>query len=458
MNNSNNMNQYNYQNNNVYPNNLQNSMTNNNVSNGIYRNGQYNNYQNQMIQNNNMINNIPMNNSIKQNNAVNNGQLNNNQNSNMIFFSLQDGKIVNNQSNTASEGHNINLTDPNVTNSNKPGGPIVEVGNDVWVSNKYKNIGISYGEVSDEELLRAFIGGDSFKIRRNIFNFAGFLFSFLYMFYRKLYLAGVITSIIYLFSYLFLFQSRPYLLLIFNVIIGFTINKIHVLHAKIKIKEIRTMNMHRLPEEIKTICVVKGGADIKNVFGGLLLNALLVVVAIFVLPIIGLSSVLEPYNPVIEEAKVKLKDVFTDYADTFQTPIQYDHKYKVKNYFLVYVPSVFKDNSTSYNYKYTYSSSDVLLNACKFSFNAVKKQVNAADFIKELKEYNINNNSSDIAKIIINDREWYTFSFDSLTGRMDYYTTAINDKVFLMEFEKEENAPDDCYLYRDKIINSVISE
>ena len=412
MNNSNNTNQNNYQNNNVYPNNLQN---NNNMS---------------------------------------------NQNSNMIFFSLQDGKMVNSQNNTMGQARNINLTSPDAINSNKLNGPIVEVGNDVWVSDKYKNngVGISYGEVSDEELMRAFIGGDSFKIRNNIFNYAGFLFSFLYMFYRKLYLFGVITSLIYLLSYLFVFQGKPYLLLVLNIIVGFTVNKLHVLHAKIKIKQIRNKNINKIPEEIKTICTVKGGADIKNVFWGIVLNVLLLLCTIIILPRTSFSSVLEPYNPMIEEASVKLKDVFNDYTDTFKTPVQYDHKYRVKNYFLVYVPSVFKDSSTSYNYKYTYSSSDILLNACRFSFNAIKKYSDPLRYINELKQYNINNNPTDITIVNINDRKWYTFSFDSLAGRMDYYTTAINDKVFLMEFEKEENAPEDCYVYKDKIISSVISE
>ena len=169
---------------------------------------------------------------------------------------------------------------------------------------------------------------------------------------------------------------------------------------------------------------------------GVFLDFALLVACVFILPAMGYSEVLKPYDSVLLKVNSRADTVIKELSNKFTGRIHYNS-----------------------NYKYSYSASETgVLDACKFSLNAVKYYDNAETFINDLHEYNVNNNPTSISKITINNSVWNTFDFDSISGRMSYYTTSLGNVVFLMEFEKQENAPAECDAYKDTIINSIISE
>ena len=89
---------------------------------------------------------------------------------------------------------------------------------------------INNNSYNDEDLLKAFIGNNYEKITRSPFNLAGFFFTSLYMFYRKMFLYGLLAFLINL---VILCLANNYLVTYaFNVIMGLFINKIYLSYVK----------------------------------------------------------------------------------------------------------------------------------------------------------------------------------------------------------------------------------
>ena len=79
--------------------------------------------------------------------------------------------------------------------------------------------------LSDEELLRYFVGNNYDKITKRPFNFAGFFLGTLYMFYRKMFLYALIlfTGSLIISSVI----NNYFISLLFNVLVGLLVNKVY---------------------------------------------------------------------------------------------------------------------------------------------------------------------------------------------------------------------------------------
>ena len=86
-----------------------------------------------------------------------------------------------------------------------------------------------------EKYLNEFIGPNYEKFSYKIFSLPGFLFTSIYMFYRKLYWLGLITLIIQL---ILIIYVNPYLTIAINIITFLFFNSIYVSYAKRKIEKI----------------------------------------------------------------------------------------------------------------------------------------------------------------------------------------------------------------------------
>lgn len=89
---------------------------------------------------------------------------------------------------------------------------------------------INNNSYNDEDLLKSFIGNNYEKITRSPFNLVGFFFTSLYMFYRKMFLYGLLAFLINL---VILCLANNYLVTYaFNVVVGLFINKIYLSYVK----------------------------------------------------------------------------------------------------------------------------------------------------------------------------------------------------------------------------------
>ena len=142
--------------------------------------------------------------------------------------------------------------------------------NDNVNSTLYQNINytdsISNNSISlDEELLQAYIGKNYEKITTRPFNFAGFFFTTFYMFYRKMFLYAIILFLINLFI-----LNNYFVIILFNVVVGFSVNKVYLYYAKKNINKIKSQNVQKSTNELKIICSNKGGTSVSKIFLGIL--------------------------------------------------------------------------------------------------------------------------------------------------------------------------------------------
>ena len=154
------------------------------------------------------------------------------------------------------------------------------------VSSNISSTSVNQG--GDDELLKAFIGNNYDKITTRPFNFAGFFFTTLYMFYRKMFGYGLL---VFLLNFIVLNVINNFVVtLAFNVVVGLLVNKIYLSYAKKKITVIKTSNSQKSIEELKSICSTKGGTSVGKMFLGLVAELGIALVVLFVMTLIGIGS------------------------------------------------------------------------------------------------------------------------------------------------------------------------
>lgn len=120
----------------------------------------------------------------------------------------------------------------------------------------------------DNELLKAFIGNNYEKLTTRKFNFSGFFFSSLYMFYRKMFITGLLISL----ASSIISNFYPAAALLFAIVVGLTVNNIYLKYANKEIEKIKATNPGKSFEELKTICSKKGGTSGAAIFLGILIS------------------------------------------------------------------------------------------------------------------------------------------------------------------------------------------
>lgn len=148
---------------------------------------------------------------------------------------------------------------------------------------------INNNSYNDEDLLKAFIGNNYEKITRSPFNLAGFFFTSLYMFYRKMFLYGLLAFLINL---VILCLANNYLVTYaFNVVVGLFINKVYLSYAKKKIATIKSKNNLKSVDELKNICSSKGGTSVPRIFLGIAVEIVMAVVVLVFVKLLGIGDI-----------------------------------------------------------------------------------------------------------------------------------------------------------------------
>ncbi len=150
--------------------------------------------------------------------------------------------------------------------------------------------------IDDDILLRAYIGNNYEKITTQPFNIAGFFFTGLYMFYRKMFLYALIFIIVN--TAITAIINSSIISLIMCGLVGLFINKIYISFAKQKIAKIKATNPNSTQEELRAICTSKGGTSILNIFLGIFTEIIIAIIIIIISALLGFSSILKDFvNP-----------------------------------------------------------------------------------------------------------------------------------------------------------------
>ena len=153
--------------------------------------------------------------------------------------------VVNTIGNNLTQQDNFNQVNTDFINQNNDFGAMTP--------NDFQNVGVDAASLQnfdyvnqtfttnnsfdDDELLKEFIGKNYDKIANNPFNFAGFFFTTAYLFYRKMFLYGMI--LFFASTLVSLLAGNIFAPIIVGALVGFLVNKVYLNYAKKKIASIK---------------------------------------------------------------------------------------------------------------------------------------------------------------------------------------------------------------------------
>jgi hypothetical protein len=290
----------------------------------------------------------------------------------------------------------------------------------------------------DEFLIRDFIGPNNEAILTKPFNIPAILGA-LYLFYRKLYLFGIILVVIN--ALITILTPLPYLTLIFNVALVFTFNKLYLWHVNKKIDKIKDDNIGASKDQLASICTTKGGTSFKTVGIGIAISIGISAVVTLLALLIGIS------NPV---TNVVGKYIHLNNKG-FNGKISVAPATKELNYSF---PNVFnKTSETTAELDAPIDAKAVGSTKCIMKINKVKNYSDATALAKEMASYYKVSLDTPIA---INNIIWQSLTYTKNGDTYHEYLTDHNKKVYEYQFIVEKNANKTlCEFQIYTILNSV---
>lgn len=130
----------------------------------------------------------------------------------------------------------------------------------------------------DEKLLNIYIGNNYEKIIKEKFLIPALFLQYFYVFYRKVYIPGIIYTILITITP----SNLVYIWIIVGIFLGIFFNKLYISYAKNRINKIKEENKNLSENELLNLCKQKGGTSV--------LSAILIPLAIaYVIRIIMIS-------------------------------------------------------------------------------------------------------------------------------------------------------------------------
>lgn len=311
-----------------------------------------------------------------------------------------------------------------------------------------------------DELLRSFIGPNYDKFLMKPFNFAAFIFTFMYYFYRKMTFFGIIILIVEgVLSYYFM--TMPYVLLIVNVLCGFLTNKIYANFALRKIHKSLIANAGKSIDYVKGACSVLGGRSLKRVFTTIVLLVLSSIPISMIIIYLNLSTDFKNFINNFDFMNLKMNNFKlpnVELENKFSGYIVIDKSSKILDVFDVNVPSVFAEtqNNNEYSLEYSFKSNNKEYGTCTYSLKGVSGYTSSKNLINDMREYYKDKNPSEVQEKYINRIFWNTFNYQTENANIYYYACNKGTKVYLYVFADGIESTGSCHNYVGSVLNDIV--
>lgn len=110
----------------------------------------------------------------------------------------------------------------------------------------------------DEKLLIIYIGNNYEKIIKEKFSIPALFLQYFYVFYRKVYIPGIIYTILITITP----SNLVYIWIIVGIFLGIFFNKLYISYAKNRINKIKEENKNLSENELLNLCKQKGGTSV----------------------------------------------------------------------------------------------------------------------------------------------------------------------------------------------------
>ena len=309
--------------------------------------------------------------------------------------------------------------------------------------------------VSDETLLKEYIGNNYYKITKRKINFAAFFLNSIYLFFRKMPVLGLIIFIVEM--VILNLSNQPIILLVLFLFLSIVVNKLYVSKSFRKIKKLRAKNSDD-QFTLRRVCAKKGGTNFGYAFFGLLFE----VGFVFFLVFYGYGTNMTKYlgklgislNITDSILKVEfLKDVNNN-PQSFNGLLITDTSVNVFDEFDIKIPEVFNSNifNDTYRVSYEYFDNKKTNNTCSLKLESIKRYNSSQKLISQMAKY--------YETSVLPVREgWENIKVTNSNGTTYYYAINKDEKVYLFTYGIEKNAPLDCEsAYLEQIFNSIIKK
>lgn len=280
-------------------------------------------------------------------------------------------------------------------------------------NNNYNNQVTSNNSSSnfDEELIKAYIGKNADKIINQKFSWCGFFLSSTYLFYRKMWLIGLLILGINFLATTFLPSFSGIVSLALTLFVGLKFKDLYLNHVGEKVEEIKKQYPNASKEELLRRCYEKGGTSI---LAAILFAFLYGFIVLVVLLALFMTTFLGILGGATLESNNKIEDL------SYQVPLGYESSYSG-------IASKTYESSTSDGY-------------CGISISTTP-----STYYATLEEYigeNIldSNQTTKIKPTLvkINGEDWYKISKDdngSITS-YEYYLTKDDETIYEIELQE----------------------
>ena len=303
----------------------------------------------------------------------------------------------------------------------------------------------------DSKYLKSYIGKNHSKITKEIVNYAAIIFSPFYYAYRKLIVLGIIIFCGVLFLHLklnnFFYDGLLY------VISGFFFNIIYVAYCVRKVNKIKRRYEKYDSYSIDRICDRKGGTSVVFLILSTLIYLIIFVFYCANFYLAPTSKFLEKFGIVFtyDNGKIEFR-----YDENLLNPDEIlDDKYgfKSKDYFNMGIPnSHFIETENNNNYLYVYTlGKESQFDMCRIELLSTKGYSSSTKLIEAISR----ETKEEIQNITVNNINWQYIHHNGLKGTNYYYTTMIDDKVFLLNYFKDNSGIYDCLDYEKDVLESI---
>ena len=304
-------------------------------------------------------------------------------------------------------------------------------------------------------LIEDYIGNNSQKILNQKYNISAFIFNAFYLFYRKLFLFGILLSIII--AVLSYYTNTYIITIVIGLLCCFGFNPLYTWYVRKRVNKIQKDHPNEGYEKLRFLCQNEGGTSGGLVVKGIFANIGIAILTAVILITLGIGTT---WKKIFND--FNFKEIFSFFKKDekeekdYEGKITYDDTVKFSDYFNYTIPNGYNEIS-----KNTYSYN----NSCRLSLNSTK-DYKAADILigKINNYYNVdyteNTNGYFVSDIEIkshNEFDWEGFSMFNEDGRKSFFAIDYKDKVFIIELVNP-NSLNECNNHMYELLSTITAK
>lgn len=340
---------------------------------------------------------------------------------------LPQNNIANNQQPFQEiNNQNVSNVQQSVNNQNLGVNPTLQ-----GLQQSQNNAGYQNNMISDDNLIDAYIGKNADKLKTGNFSASTFIFGYLYVLYRKMWLLGFIWVAASIVANMFLPSIAKYVVYFINIVISIQFKKIYLKHVKEQIDKIKIENPGKTNEQLMMLCSQKGGTTLVPVILVIILYAILIS-----LVILGSSDEVGGGN-------INNTPTTTGSSETIGD-------------LNVTVPSMLSETSSSTDtYKFYVTNNTDFCSLIMGMTNNNSYYTDAKQYLEKTIYRSTTDTYSGISQKKLNSNVWYYANVKTSYGQEHYYSIQKNGYIYNLQFSISNDNNKNCSSAYNTVINSL---